>query len=221
MRRWFQIVLVAAETALRCKQLVLATGAYGPPKEINLPGAESFAGEQYHSSRHVSGEGFLGKRAIVIGHRFHATRSRLAARPLTVVVKLDRDAGSMRERRGRFCPGIDRASVGRQDNHDTPAGKASQSAQQNIDCLIRERVEHPLPVERRVGPRLYDSMSMPPAIKILFISGLCGRYRRCNLRAYPNGVHSDDAAPRLTCPGKRHVYSNLTKECRGAPKATG
>ena len=32
-----------------------------------LPGAETFAGEQYHSSRHVSGERFAGKRALVIG----------------------------------------------------------------------------------------------------------------------------------------------------------
>jgi putative flavoprotein involved in K+ transport len=56
-----------AETALRCKQLVFATGAYGPPNEISLPGAGSFAGEQYHSSRHVSGDRFQGKRAIVIG----------------------------------------------------------------------------------------------------------------------------------------------------------
>jgi len=56
-----------AETELRCKQLVFATGAYGPPNEISLPGAESFAGEQYHSSRHVSGDRFAGKQAIVIG----------------------------------------------------------------------------------------------------------------------------------------------------------
>jgi putative flavoprotein involved in K+ transport len=55
------------EVELRCKQLVFATGAYGPPREVRFPGAESFAGEQYHSSRHVSGERFAGKRAVVIG----------------------------------------------------------------------------------------------------------------------------------------------------------
>ena len=56
-----------SEVTLRCKALVFATGAYGPPREIDLPGAKSFAGEQYHSSRHQSGERFLGKRAVVIG----------------------------------------------------------------------------------------------------------------------------------------------------------
>ena len=55
------------ETTLTCKQLVFATGAYGPPREITLPGAERFAGEQYHSSKHVSGERFAGKHCIVIG----------------------------------------------------------------------------------------------------------------------------------------------------------
>ena len=55
------------DSELRCKQLVLATGAYGPPRDVRLPGAETFAGEQYHSSRHVSGERFAGKRAVVVG----------------------------------------------------------------------------------------------------------------------------------------------------------
>lgn len=55
------------ELTLRCKQLVFATGAYGPPNEITVPGMETFAGEQYHSSRHVSGERFAGKKCIVVG----------------------------------------------------------------------------------------------------------------------------------------------------------
>ena len=55
------------ETTLACKQLVFATGAYGPPNDITLPGAERFLGERYHSSRHVSGERFAGRHAIVIG----------------------------------------------------------------------------------------------------------------------------------------------------------
>jgi putative flavoprotein involved in K+ transport len=55
------------ETVLRPKQLVFATGSYGPPREITLPGQDRFKGVQYHSSKHVSGEGFAGKRAIVIG----------------------------------------------------------------------------------------------------------------------------------------------------------
>jgi putative flavoprotein involved in K+ transport len=52
---------------LKPKHLVFATGSYGPPREVTLPGAEEFAGVQYHSARHVSGEAFRGKRCIVVG----------------------------------------------------------------------------------------------------------------------------------------------------------
>ena len=55
------------EITLRPKQLVFATGSYGPPREIDLPGKASFAGIQYHSSRHASAQGFAGKRCIVVG----------------------------------------------------------------------------------------------------------------------------------------------------------
>jgi putative flavoprotein involved in K+ transport len=48
-------------------QLVFATGSYGPPNELALPGAGRFAGIQYHSSRHVSGAPFVGKKCVVIG----------------------------------------------------------------------------------------------------------------------------------------------------------
>ena len=36
---------------LKPKQLVFATGAYGPPNVIPLPGIEVFAGEHCHSSQ--------------------------------------------------------------------------------------------------------------------------------------------------------------------------
>lgn len=52
---------------LRPKQLVFATGAYGPPNEIELPGIENFGGEQYHSSKYQSGAKYKGKNCIVIG----------------------------------------------------------------------------------------------------------------------------------------------------------
>ena len=55
------------EITLRPKQLVFATGSYGPPREIGIPGAETFAGQQYHSSRHVTAAPYRGKRAIVVG----------------------------------------------------------------------------------------------------------------------------------------------------------
>ncbi|MFM8747443.1 MAG: NAD(P)/FAD-dependent oxidoreductase [Aestuariivirga sp.] len=52
---------------LRPRHLVFATGSYGPPRELRPPGAETFAGVQYHSSKHVSGEPFRGKRCVVVG----------------------------------------------------------------------------------------------------------------------------------------------------------
>jgi putative flavoprotein involved in K+ transport len=55
------------DLTLSCRQLVFATGAYGPPNEIKVPGMETFAGDQYHSSRHVSGDRFAGKKCIVVG----------------------------------------------------------------------------------------------------------------------------------------------------------
>jgi len=52
---------------LRPKQLILATGMSGIPSIPEYPGASSFAGVQHHSSRHPGGEGFAGKRCVVIG----------------------------------------------------------------------------------------------------------------------------------------------------------
>lgn len=52
---------------LRPQHLVLATGVSGMPNVPDFPGAADFRGEQHHSSRHVGGEGYRGKRAIVIG----------------------------------------------------------------------------------------------------------------------------------------------------------
>lgn len=52
---------------LRPKQLVLATGLSGSKYVPEIPGAETFKGEQYHSSDHDAGEDLTGKRAVVIG----------------------------------------------------------------------------------------------------------------------------------------------------------
>ncbi|TPW30265.1 NAD(P)/FAD-dependent oxidoreductase [Pararhizobium mangrovi] len=52
---------------LEPKQLVFATGAYGPPREIDLPGADDFDGEILHSSRYFDGDRFRGKACAVIG----------------------------------------------------------------------------------------------------------------------------------------------------------
>jgi putative flavoprotein involved in K+ transport len=55
------------EMALRPKQLVFATGSYGPPRHVAIPGQDIFRGEQYHSSAHVSAIPHKGKRCIVVG----------------------------------------------------------------------------------------------------------------------------------------------------------
>ncbi len=52
---------------LHPKQLVFATGSYGPPRMISVPGMEEFNGETLHSSVYQSGEKFRGKRCVVIG----------------------------------------------------------------------------------------------------------------------------------------------------------
>ncbi|MDN2568476.1 NAD(P)/FAD-dependent oxidoreductase [Aquibium sp. A9E412] len=52
---------------VRPKQLVFATGAYGPPKRLALPGAEDFAGELLHSADYADGARYRGKRCVVIG----------------------------------------------------------------------------------------------------------------------------------------------------------
>ncbi|HLW92622.1 MAG TPA: NAD(P)/FAD-dependent oxidoreductase [Roseiarcus sp.] len=52
---------------LRPKHLVLATGMSGVPNMPTFPGQDSFKGVQIHSSKHRGGEGWAGKKAIVIG----------------------------------------------------------------------------------------------------------------------------------------------------------
>jgi len=52
---------------LKPKHIVFATGAYGPPRMIDLPGADLFKGEILHSSQYSSGERFRGKACAVIG----------------------------------------------------------------------------------------------------------------------------------------------------------
>ncbi len=52
---------------LRPKQLILATGMSGIPNVPAFPGADTFTGEQHHSSRHPGGDAYRGKRVVVIG----------------------------------------------------------------------------------------------------------------------------------------------------------
>jgi putative flavoprotein involved in K+ transport len=61
------VVRYGARTTLRPKQLVFATGAYGPPNVISLPGVETFQGRHCHSSDYETGEPYAGKASIVVG----------------------------------------------------------------------------------------------------------------------------------------------------------
>ncbi|SDA51644.1 flavin-containing monooxygenase [Mesorhizobium qingshengii] len=58
---------VGRHITLKPKHIVFATGAYGPPRRIDLAGAETFKGELLHSSQYSSGEKFRDKRVAVIG----------------------------------------------------------------------------------------------------------------------------------------------------------
>ena len=55
------------ETVLRPRQLVFATGSYGPPRQVTIPGQDVFRGTQYHSSQHTTAAPHAGKRCIVVG----------------------------------------------------------------------------------------------------------------------------------------------------------
>ncbi|KQY64650.1 MULTISPECIES: flavin-containing monooxygenase [unclassified Nocardioides] len=52
---------------LRPKHLVLATGMSGKPNVPVFPGADIFAGEQHHSSKHPGPDAYTGKKVVVIG----------------------------------------------------------------------------------------------------------------------------------------------------------
>ncbi len=86
--------------ALRPKQLVLATGLSGAKHVPTLPGAERFAGEQYHSADHRGGDGLAGKRVVVIGSNNsahdiavdaweHGAEVTMIQRSPTIVVRAD------------------------------------------------------------------------------------------------------------------------------------
>ncbi len=67
-KAWTVVVdRVGQHFTLKPRHIVFATGAYGPPRQIDLPGADRFKGEVLHSSQYSSGEKFRGKRVAVIG----------------------------------------------------------------------------------------------------------------------------------------------------------
>jgi putative flavoprotein involved in K+ transport len=55
------------DITLRPTQLVFALGVSGYPNVPQIAGAETFQGEQHHSSRHPGPEAYKGKKAVVLG----------------------------------------------------------------------------------------------------------------------------------------------------------
>jgi putative flavoprotein involved in K+ transport len=55
------------EITLRPKELVFALGVSGYPNVPQITGADSFLGEQHHSSKHPGPEAYAGKKAVVLG----------------------------------------------------------------------------------------------------------------------------------------------------------
>lgn len=67
-QEWKVVVVRGGKTlTLRPKQLVLATGMSGVPNLVEFPGAAAFKGVQHHSSKHPGGEGYAGKKCVVVG----------------------------------------------------------------------------------------------------------------------------------------------------------
>ena len=67
-RRWRVDVRRAGEAiTLHPAQLILATGMSGIPNMPEIPGMDTFAGEQHHSSQYASSDAYAGKRCVVIG----------------------------------------------------------------------------------------------------------------------------------------------------------
>jgi len=52
---------------LHPKQLVFAMGVSGYPNVPHITGAESFEGEQHHSSKHPGPDKYIGKKVVVLG----------------------------------------------------------------------------------------------------------------------------------------------------------
>ena len=62
-----QVEREGTDVELRPKQLVFALGVSGYPNTPQIAGAESFLGEQHHSSQHAGPEAYAGKQCVVLG----------------------------------------------------------------------------------------------------------------------------------------------------------
>ena len=67
-QEWTVTVLREGQpVVLRPKQLVFALGVSGFASTPKVAGADSFLGEQHHSSQHPGGEAYAGKKVVVLG----------------------------------------------------------------------------------------------------------------------------------------------------------
>ncbi|MDE2147061.1 MAG: NAD(P)/FAD-dependent oxidoreductase [Burkholderiales bacterium] len=67
-QRWVVTVEREGKTLeLRPKELVIALGVSGYPHVPKIPGAETFLGQQHHSSQHPGPDGLAGKQVVVLG----------------------------------------------------------------------------------------------------------------------------------------------------------
>lgn len=67
-KRWTVMLRRDGRTiSLRPAQLVFATGAYGPPKMLDIKGADSFGGKMIHSSQYLDGSAYRDRKVVVIG----------------------------------------------------------------------------------------------------------------------------------------------------------
>ncbi len=67
-KRWTVMLRRDGRTiTLRPAQLVFATGAYGPPKMLDIKGADSFGGKMIHSSQYLDGSAYRDRKVVVIG----------------------------------------------------------------------------------------------------------------------------------------------------------
>ena len=62
-----QIERAGQAITLRPRQLVFALGVSGYPNVPAIAGADSFTGEQHHSSQHAGPEAWTGKKCVVLG----------------------------------------------------------------------------------------------------------------------------------------------------------
>ncbi|WP_194774649.1 flavin-containing monooxygenase [Pararhodonellum marinum] len=61
---WF---IETTKGKIKSDYLIMATGAYGKPREVNIKGMDTFQGDILHSSEYKTGKRYAGKKVLVIG----------------------------------------------------------------------------------------------------------------------------------------------------------